>query len=447
MGARILIVEDDTTFRGLLRTILAGEGHEPREATSAEEALSVLKRENFDLVISDLKMAGMSGLDLFRTTRTDTTPPPFILITAFGTIEEAVTSVKEGVLDFLTKPLKDPDTLRAVVKKALEATHRERDYLALKETEAAGLPPEELIFAGVAMGEVRRLVGEVAPTQATVLIQGESGTGKELVARSIHLLSPRREHSFVAVNCAAIPENLLESELFGHERGAFTGAVQARRGKFELANGGTLFLDEIGELPFTLQAKLLRVIQERAFERVGGSKEIRTDVRIIVATNRNLADEVQQRQFREDLFYRLNVFPLTLPPLRERSDVLPALVDYFIRRFARLTGKQVTGIARETVSVLRGYPWPGNIRELQNIMERAVILSRGILQPADLPESLQHQQRQKQVPGNVLDEIERETILAALQSCGNNRRLAAEQLGISKRTLQYRLKSYGLIGE
>ncbi len=443
MKARILVVEDDTTFRGLLRTIIQREGLQVRETAAAEEALAMLRRESFDLVLSDLKLPGMSGLDLYRASRTDLAPPPFILLTAFGTIEEAVDAMKEGVADFITKPLKSPDALRTVIRKTLEEGRRERDYLTLKETEAAGLPPEELIFAGTAMKAVRRLIGEVSPTLTTVLIQGESGTGKELVARTVHLLSPRRDAAFVAVNCAAIPENLLESELFGHERGAFTGALQARRGKFELAQGGTIFLDEVGELPLPLQAKLLRVIQERRYERVGGSKEIAADVRVVAATNRQLAREAEEKRFREDLYYRLNVFPVDLPPLRERNDAIPALADYFVARYARGAGKPVSGIDVDALECLRRYAWPGNIRELQNAIERAVILGRGVLTRDDFPASITRPTRDTD-RGALLEETERETIIRTLKGCDNNRRITAEILGISRRTLQYRLKQYGL---
>lgn len=447
MTTRILIAEDDSTFRGFLRTVLKGEGYDIREAAGGEEALALLRRESFDLVLSDLRMPGIGGLELLRASREDPYPPAFVILTAFGTIEEAVAAVKEGAADFLTKPLKDPDTLRVLVGRVLSGKSREREYLALKETETAGLPPEDLIFAGEAMAPVRRLVGEVAPTGTTVLISGESGTGKELIARAVHLLSPRHGAGFVAVNCAAIPEPLLESELFGHERGAFTGAVQARRGKFELAQGGTLFLDEIGELPLPLQAKLLRVLQERAFERVGGNREIRADVRVVAATNRDLAVEIRERRFREDLFYRLNVFPVALPPLRERRDALPHLVNWFIRRFSGMTGKKIRGIEPDAMAALKRYPWPGNIRELQNAIERGVILARHALTLDDLPDTFRAPLPAGQEGEGVLKGVEREAILAALKSCGNNRRLAAEKLGISRRTLQYRLREYGLVGD
>ena len=442
MSARILVVEDDATFRSLLRAILAGEGYETVEAADGRAGRELLRREQFDLVLSDLKLPGKSGLELFRESREETFPPPFIILTAFGTVEEAVTAIKEGVVDFLTKPLKDPETLRALVRKALEQSSARREHQALKEAEASGLPPEDLIFAGEAMTEVRHQVQDVAGTTATVMINGESGTGKELIARAIHLMSPRHKRSFIPLNCAAIPENLLESELFGHERGAFTGAVQARQGKFELAQGGTIFLDEIGEMPLALQAKLLRVVQERTFERVGGSREIKADVRIIAATHRDLALEVREKLFREDLYYRLNVFPIRLPPLRDRRDALPLLAEFFVHRFAREMGKKPARIEPDALKRLRDHDWPGNIRELQNALERAVIIAGGSIGVAQLPEGI----AAKPVgpDDGLLKALERDAITLVLRRCGNNRRKASEELGISRRTLQYRLKEYGL---
>ena len=444
MPARILIVEDDTTFRSLLGAILAGDGYETVEAADGRQGRELLRREQFDLVISDLKLPGKSGLELFRESREETFAPPFILLTAFGTVEEAVAAIKEGVVEFLTKPLKDPETLRALVRKALENSSARRENQALREAEASGLPPEELIFAGEAMAGVHRLLQDVAGTTATVMINGESGTGKELIARAVHLLSPRRKGSFIPLNCAAIPENLLESELFGHERGAFTGAMQARQGKFELAQGGTIFLDEIGEMPLPLQAKLLRVIQERTFERVGGNREIKADVRIVAATHRDLTTEVQEKRFREDLFYRLNVFPLRLPPLRERKDALPHLAEYFIRRFCRELGKKPLRLEPEALRRLRDHDWPGNIRELQNALERAVIIASCSIGVAQLPEGIVSGPTLRQEEG-LLKSKEREAILLVLKRSGGNRRKTSEELGISRRTLQYRLKEYGLI--
>ena len=448
MTGNILLVEDDETFRSFLQTILEDDGHQVQTAADGLTGLRLLRQGSFDLVVSDLKMPGKSGLELFRETRKDLSPPQFIFLTAFGRVDEAVAAMKEGAVDFLTKPLDDPDTLLALVNRVMESQARGRDYLSLKQSEAAGLPPEELLFAGESMRSVRQLVHDVAGTTANVLISGESGTGKELVARTLHLLSPRGKGAFVALNCAAIPETLLESELFGHEKGAFTGAIQARQGKFELAKGGTIFLDEIGEMPLPLQSKLLRVLQERVFERVGGGKEIKSDVRIIAATNRNLRSEVDQRRFREDLYYRLNVFPLQLPPLRDRRDAIPLLTEYFLQRFSRQLGKSLKGVEAEAVTAMKNYAWPGNIRELQNVMERAVILSRDLVRLAALPDELQRRVGPENLDSKeMLKSAEKEIIVKAIKNHGGNRRLAAEELGMSRRSLQYKLKEYGLLDD
>ncbi len=448
MKGRILLVEDDETFRSLLQTILEDDGHEVLTAEDGLKGLQLLRRESFDLVVTDLKMPGKNGLELFRETRLDPNPPLFIFLTAFGSVDEAVDAMKEGAVDFLTKPLETTDKLIALVNRAIESQGRTREFITLKAAETAGLPPEELIFAGQAMQTVRNLVHDVAPTTANVLVYGESGTGKELVARMIHLLSPRSRAAFVPLNCAAIPENLLESELFGHEKGAFTGAIQARQGKFELARGGTIFLDEIGEMPQALQAKLLRVLQERVFERVGGSKEIKADVRIIAATNRNLQDEVAAKRFREDLYYRLNVFPLHLPPLRERTDAIDLLADYFFHVFSRQVGKTLKGIETKALEAMGAYSWPGNIRELQNVIERAVILAQDLIRFSNLPGEIVHKAvALTQESRDILKSTEREIIIKALRNHRGNRRLAAEEMGITRRSLQYKLKEYGLLDE
>lgn len=445
--ARILLVEDDVTFRSLLSAILEDEGYELVERDDGKAGLVTLQRQSFDLVLSDLRLPGLNGLELFRQATEQGIAPPFVLLTAFGTVEEAVAAMKEGVADFLTKPLKDPASLRSLVGRILNNGMKERTLAVLKERDEAGLPPDEVLFAGKAMQQVRSLIADVAPTQATVLISGESGTGKELAARMIHQASQRSKAPFVALNCAAIPENLLESELFGHEKGAFTGATQARQGKFELASGGTIFLDEIGELPLGLQSKFLRVLQERVFERVGGNREIRVDVRIVAATNRDLAEEVKERRFREDLYYRLNVFPIQLPPLRERRDGLPLLVNYLLLRTAAQTGRVAPAIAPQALKLLGEYDWPGNIRELQNYIERAVIISKGQITAEVLPDGVRQSRAIQDQSGGVcsLRDRERASILETLEGCGHNRRLAAEKLGISRRTLQYRLKEYGLL--
>ncbi len=446
MSATILIVEDDSSFRELLTTILDNAGYTVATASDGGEGLRRIQRERFDLVLCDLKMPIRNGLELFRTTRNEPVAPLFIFITAFGLVEEAVTAIKEGAFDFLSKPLKDPASLLATVGRALEQVELERMSVSLQETEQAGLPPEGLIFAGQAMEMVRKLVQDVARTPATVLLHGESGTGKELIARMIHLASPRKTGPFVPLNCAAIPENLLESELFGHERGAFTGAAQARRGKFELAQGGTIFLDEIGEMPQLLQAKLLRVLQERTFERLGGSLHIKADVRVVAASNRDLAREVAGKHFREDLFYRLNVFPITLPPLRERADAIPHLVRHFCARFSAAAGaRRPIGITSEAMSLLQKYSWPGNVRELQNIIERGVILARGEITPGELPAELLEPPSDIEAREGILKHREKGTILKTLQQFRGNRRQTAEYLGISLRTLQYRLKELDLL--
>ena len=444
--ARILVVEDDETFRSLLVAILEDQGYEVVDREDGKAGLMSLQRQSFDLVLSDLRLPGLNGLELFRAAMAEKIAPPFVLLTAFGTVEEAVSAMKEGVADFLTKPLKDPDLLRSLVRRILDNKITERRQPPFKERETAALPPDEVLFAGQIMQPVRRLIADVAPTQATVLITGESGTGKELAARAIHQASQRSAAPFVALNCAAIPETLLESELFGHEKGAFTGATQARHGKFESASGGTIFLDEIGELPLGLQSKFLRVLQERVFERVGGNQQLKADVRIVAATNRNLSIEVKERRFREDLFYRLNVFPIHLPELKERRDGLELLVDYLLKRAAEETGSLPHPVDAEVLRILARYDWPGNIRELQNVIERALILGRGMLLVEGLPEALTAFEDTGYPPegDGTLKDMQRARIIGALSDCGNNRRLAAEKLGISKRTLQYRLKEYGL---
>jgi len=445
MSATILIVEDDEVFRELLTTILDKAGYTVATASDGGEGLRRIQRESFDLVLSDLKMPVRSGLDLFRATSDEPNAPLFIFITAFGRVDEAVAAIKEGAFDFIAKPLKDPASLLAIVKRALEQVDLGRLTVSMQEIEQAGLPPEDLIFAGRAMEVVKRLVQDVARTSATVLLHGESGTGKELIARMVHLASLRKTAPFIPINCAAIPENLLESELFGHEKGAFTGAVQARRGKFELAQGGTIFLDEIGEMPALLQAKLLRVLQERVFERVGGSLQIKADVRVIAASNRDLATEVAEKRFREDLFYRLNVFPITLPPLRDRPDAILQLVRYFCARFSASTGvRRPIGVSSEALAFLQHHRWPGNVRELQNVIERGVILARGEITPKELPQELLEQSPSADASEGLLKHREKETIWKTLKQFKGNRRQTAETLGISLRTLQYRIKELGL---
>jgi DNA-binding NtrC family response regulator len=441
MPKRVLIVEDDSLMRSFLSTVLREEGHQVEEASNAKEALSRLSQSEFDLVLSDLRMPGLSGLDLLQRGRKEYPETRWILITAYGSIESAVDAMKAGASDYLTKPLRSPEELRHVVRRVLREAEAETRISLLSEEMASHAPPLEMIFLGDRMEQVQGMVREVAPTPATILIAGASGTGKELIARAIHRLSPRRDKPFIAVHCAALAENLLESELFGHERGAFTGAISGRKGRFELADGGTVFLDEVGEISPLIQVKLLRVLQERAFERVGGTKLISVDVRVISATNRDLKADVSTGRFRSDLFYRLNVFPVALPTLAERREAILPLAGYFLKKFATSFGKKVTGFTAAAEFALLGYPWPGNIRELQNVIERAVILSDEQINLPHLNLDAHDTVAEKK---GLLWQGEREIIEKTLAEVGGNRKMAAEILGISLRTLQYRIKEYGI---
>jgi DNA-binding NtrC family response regulator len=421
--------------------VLVAEGYRVEGAADGTAGLALLEREAWDLVITDLKMPGIDGLALLTRGRASRPEAQWIVITAYGSVETAVGAMKAGATDYLMKPFKDPEELRRVVRRALREAEAETRIGLLSEELGRDFPPLELIFLGAAMEQMQPLVRDVAPTTATVLLSGASGTGKEVIARVIHAWSPRRDKPFVAVNCAALAESLLESELFGHERGAFTGAVAARKGRFELAEGGTLFLDEIGEIAPSVQVKLLRVLQERVVERVGAARPLPVDVRVIAATNRDLKGLVAEGKFREDLYYRINVFPLRLPSLAERRDAILALADHFRVKSAARLGKRSGAFSAAAEEALLRYPWPGNIRELQNVIERTVILARGEIEPGDL-----NLEAEAPCPsgGGVLKELEREAIAAALRKAGGNRRQAAEELGISLRTLQYRLKEYGL---
>ncbi len=442
MSKRILIVDDDGPMRSFLCTVLGEEGYTVEEARNGAEGLAKLSASDFDLVITDLRMPGLSGLELVREGKKSQPETLWVVITAYGSIVNAVEAMRSGASDYLTKPLRDPEELRRVVRRVLREAESERKIHLLSEELGRQFPPAETIFLGGKMAQVRELVQGVAPSEATVLITGQSGTGKELIARTIHNLSPRREGSFIPVHCAALAENLLESELFGHERGAFTGAVTARKGRFELADGGTIFLDEVGEITPSVQVKLLRVLQEREFERVGGTKSISVDVRIIAATNRDLKGEVSAGRYREDLFYRLNVFPIILPPLADRREAILPLADYFLKKFVVASGKTIDRFSGEARTAMRNYHWPGNVRELQNVIERAVILAQGEIDARHL--NLEQQGAPGVSDGSILKENERETIGRILAEVGGNRKRAAQLLGISLRTLQYRIKEFGL---
>jgi DNA-binding NtrC family response regulator len=450
MPRSILVVDDDKMMRSFFAGILSEEGYAVEEADCGKAGLEALHRSDFDLVLTDLRMPDLSGQELMREGRKVRPGARWVIVTAYGSIGNAVEAMREGASDYLTKPLRDPDELRHVVRRVFRESEAEARISLLSEELGKQFPPADKIFLGGAMQEVQRLVREVAPTTATVLILGQSGTGKELVSRVIHTLSPRKDRPFVPVQCAALPESLLESELFGHERGAFTGAVAARKGRFELADGGTIFLDEIGEVSPATQVKLLRVLQERSFERVGGTRTVTVDVRVVAATNRDLKAEVAAGRFREDLYYRLNVFPVMLPTLSGRVDAILPLAEHFAAKFAAAFGKTPAGFSDPAKVALTGYRWPGNIRELQNVIERAVILARGEIDASHLNLEAGVAPDAGLLEGAALSgkgalrESERETIRGVLAEVGGNRRRAAQILGISLRTLQYRIKEYGL---
>jgi two-component system response regulator PilR (NtrC family) len=451
--ARILVVDDETSMQEFLQILLSRDGHETVTCGSATEALVALESDDWDLVISDVRMPGMSGLELLDQVRQLSPETTVILITAHGTTESAVEAMKHGAYDYLTKPC-SVDEIRLVVGKALEKRDlsHENQRLRRQLREQSAIPT--IVGKTLRMQEIFALVHQVAPTRANILITGESGTGKELIARAIHNLSDRKNAPFVAVNCGAIPENLLESELFGHVKGSFTGASANKPGLFEVANGGTIFLDEIGEMDLSLQVKVLRAIQHRTFQRVGGTTEIRVDVRIVCSTNRRLETEVREGRFREDLFYRLNVIEIQLPPLRERLEDLPQLVHHFAERFSQELGKDVREVDAEVLSVLEAHPFPGNVRELENIVERAVTLARTpritveclpatVRRPAEPAPQARIPEAGVDLDG-LLAAYESSLIREALQRTGGVKKRAAQLLGVTFRSLRYRLEKLHL---
>ncbi len=437
--ARILVVDDQPAFRRLLMRILSETGYDVEEASDGDVALALVRKRPVHLILSDIRMPGTDGNALLSRVHHEMPETQVILLTAYGSVPDAVEAMKQGAFDYLTKPLADPEELKLVVARALQ----HRRLLAAEELRRTdvGTP---LLCADPTMLAMLDAVKRLAPTTATVLLTGESGTGKEVVARTLHDLSPRRSHAFVAVNCAALAESLLDSELFGHERGAFTGADKQRRGRFELADGGTLLLDEVGEMSPALQAKLLRVLQERQVVRVGGSATVSVDVRVIAATHRDLSAAVTAGSFREDLYYRLAVVPIHLPPLRERRADILLLARHFLDVLGRRHGRHGLHCDSAGEVALLAHDWPGNVRELHNAIERAVVLTTGsVIGADDLTLGVRRSVQNEPLPLN-LAVLEREAILRALGQTEGNRRLAADKLGISLRALQYKLNEHGL---
>ena len=444
--ARILIVDDEESTRELFAELLQRWGYDVDQTADGHGALKMAAETHPDVIISDLVMPKLDGLALVRALREEQPDTPVVIITGKGTIDAAVEAVREGVFDFVEKPL-DPARLKVILQRALEKKETLHEMQVLRRRLGQVDAGVGLIGNSPPMRRAMELVEKVAPSKASVVITGQSGTGKEMVARAIHQLSPRREKPFIAINCSAIPASLMESELFGHERGAFTGAAERRLGCWELADAGTLFLDEVGEIPIELQAKFLRVLEEERLRRLGGKSEISVDVRVISATNKDLKEEIKGGKFREDLYFRLNVFHINLAPLKERHDDIPVLVQHFIDKFGKEGGKKLQGVSAQAMKLLCEYAWPGNIRELRNTLERAVILcGSGTIEPEHLPSELAAgggESAYLKLPyGLPLREIEKEYILATLHRLQNNKAKTAQALGISEKTLYNKLYRY-----
>jgi DNA-binding NtrC family response regulator len=451
----ILIVEDKESMTQMLRDALESEGYKIISARDGMEGIRYLKESRIDLVLTDLKLPEKDGIEILKASKEENQLMPVIVMTAYGSVETAVTAMKEGAFDFITKPF-DIDHLLMLIKRALETQRVLTENILLKEEFASKLGLPRIIGKSEKITDVAQLVQKVAPTKTTVLLLGESGTGKELFARAIHNLSHRRNYPFVPINCAAIPKDLLESELFGHEKGSFTGADAKKLGKFELADGGTIFLDEVGDMELTPQSKLLRAIEESEIERVGGVKTIKVDVRIIAASNKDLEKAVEDKSFREDLYYRLNVFPIKIPPLRERKEDIPLLVEYFINRYCLELKTSQKSISKNALDILMNYHWKGNVRELENTIERAIILCDGeiitpehvVLTQRSVPDSVERpspsERTLEDVAKRALKIAETQRIVEALKQTKGNKSKAAELLRVSYKTLLTKIKEYSI---
>ncbi len=452
MEYTILVIEDEPFQLKNLSEALEKQGYNVLSSESSVKGVKIVKEKAVDLVLTDFKMPEKNGLEVLREVKQINPDISVIIITAYGDVETAVKVMKEGAFDYLTKPI-DFEELDIIIKKALERKILVSENRELRRQLAEKYRFDEIVYGSSEMEEVINVALRAADSRASILIYGESGTGKELIAKAVHYASPRKDKPLISVNCAALNENLLESELFGHEKGAFTGADKQRKGRFELADGGTIFLDEVGEIPLATQVKLLRVLQEREFERVGGNQTINVDVRVISATNKNLEDMIKKGTFREDLFYRLNVISIKIPPLRERKGDIPLLINYFISKYAKENKKEVESLSKEAMDALIKYNYPGNVRELENAIERAVIMTRGkIITLDDLPifmkvskdESKQNYELRGETLDEIVENVERQLIADALVRANSNQTKAAEILGISERNLRYKLKKYGM---
>jgi len=450
MSIKILVADDEPSHRQMIEAVLAAEGYEVTQAEDGQAAISAIEDRFYDLVIMDIRMPNVDGIQALQKIKQISPDIPVIIMTAYASVGTAVDALKSSAYDYLIKPL-DIEELKILVAKALHHHQLEQENIYLKERLNDRFDFSNIIGHSPAMKKLFETMALVAPSEATVIIVGESGTGKELIANAIHQNSPRKDRPFIKVNCAALPETLLESELFGHEKGAFTGAIARKQGRFQLAHKSSIFLDEIAEMAPATQAKILRVLQEREFEPVGSTQTIKVDTRVIAATNKNLEEEIREGRFREDLYYRLNVVTVDVPPLHLRREDIPILADFFLKPYAEKNRRLIKGFTPRATDLLMRYDWPGNVRELENIIERAVIMARGeMITPLEFPIDLQNLDEELKdsridlTPGRSLKEVEKVMILRTLEEAGGNRTHAARILGISRRTLQLKLKEYGI---